>query len=372
MRPLRVARSCRPTEPRDGIGLRPALIVATLTISPGLRSASRSCSWHRPSSLRRARLQAVDRRARRRPPTRRCTGLAAASAAHPARRDGATADARPRRTEAELIVTSDPAGRDRRTTSGVGARAVGDGETTITRRPSTASRRPSRSRSSQTKEPFALELPQPRHPVLTRAGCNSGACHGALAGKGGLKLSLRGYDPDADHFVLTRQALGRRVDRSEPAQSLCCSSRRWRVPHGGGQKLEVGSPDYRVLADWIAAGAPGPQPDDVRHPAARSACRPRRVLKPKDTLQVLVRAWYSDGHAEDVTRWAKFNSSEDLVAAVDDDGKVDASPATARRRSPSGTPTSSPPAASPRRCPTRSIRRCSPTRRGTTSSTTWC
>ena len=44
-------------------------------------------------------------------------------------------------------------------------------------------------------------------PVLTKAGCNSGACHGALAGKGGLKLSLRGYDPDADHFVLTRQAL---------------------------------------------------------------------------------------------------------------------------------------------------------------------
>ncbi len=46
------------------------------------------------------------------------------------------------------------------------------------------------------------------------------------------------------------------------------------------------------------------------------------VLKPKDTLQMLVRAWYSDGHSEDVTRWAKFNSSEDLVAAVDADGKA--------------------------------------------------
>jgi hypothetical protein len=57
-------------------------------------------------------------------------------------------------------------------------------------------------------------------PILTRAGCNSGACHGALAGKGGLKLSLRGYDPETDHFVLTRQTLGRRVDRQEPAKSL--------------------------------------------------------------------------------------------------------------------------------------------------------
>ena len=52
-------------------------------------------------------------------------------------------------------------------------------------------------------------------PALTRAGCNSGACHGALAGKGGMKLSLRGYDPESDHFVLTRQALGRRVDLTE-------------------------------------------------------------------------------------------------------------------------------------------------------------
>ena len=74
------------------------------------------------------------------------------------------------------------------------------------------------------------------------------------------------------------------------------------------------------------------------------------MLKPKDTLQVIVRAWYSDGHSEDVTRWAKFNSSEDFVAAVDADGKV-----TRRRlwrigRSPCGTRTSSPPTASPRRC----------------------
>src|SRR5262245_38987355 len=32
-------------------------------------------------------------------------------------------------------------------------------------------------------------------PVLTKLGCNSGACHGAAAGKNGFKLTLRGYDP---------------------------------------------------------------------------------------------------------------------------------------------------------------------------------
>src|SRR5205807_8259370 len=114
------------------------------------------------------------------------------------------------------------------------------------------------------KEPFAWSFRNHVIPLLTRAGCNSGACHGALAGKGGLKLSLRGYDPLADHFVLTRQARGRRIDRQEPARSLFLLKPTMALAHGGGQKLEVGDPDYRVLADWIAAGAPGPGPEDVR------------------------------------------------------------------------------------------------------------
>src|SRR5207247_6474272 len=78
-------------------------------------------------------------------------------------------------------------------------------------------------------------------PTLTKIGCNSGACHGALAGKGGLKLSLRGYAPESDHFVLTRQALGRRVDPVQPARSLMLRKPPAALTHGGGQKIEVGS-----------------------------------------------------------------------------------------------------------------------------------
>src|SRR5207253_3871165 len=101
-------------------------------------------------------------------------------------------------------------------------------------------------------------------PILTRAGCNSGACHGALAGKGGFKLSLRGYNPEADHFVLTRQALGRRVDPLHPARSLMLLKPTAAVPHGGGQKIEVGSVEYQRPVQWIADGAPGPPAGDVR------------------------------------------------------------------------------------------------------------
>jgi hypothetical protein len=172
-----------------------------------------------------------------------------------------------------------------------------------------------------TKEPVTPSFRNQVIPVLTKLGCNAGACHGALAGKGGLKLSLRGYAPSADHFVLTRQVLGRRVDRQEPARSLMLLKPTLAVPHGGGQKLEPGSSDYQLLADWIAAGAPAPADNDARIQRLE-VLPPEAVLKPKDTLQVLVRAWYSDGRSADVTHWAKFSSSEELVAAVDQEGEV--------------------------------------------------
>src|SRR5579872_6092843 len=115
--------------------------------------------------------------------------------------------------------------------------------------------------------PMAAEVPSFRNhvlPLMTRAGCNSGACHGALAGKGGLKLSLRGYAPSTDYFVLTEQAQGRRVDRLQPAHSLMLLKPTMAVAHGGGQRIEVGSADYQLLADWIASGAPGPRDNDAR------------------------------------------------------------------------------------------------------------
>jgi hypothetical protein len=204
---------------------------------------------------------------------------------------------------------------------GAGAvRAAGDGTTTIT---AVVEGRQAQVQVQvrQAGQPFTWSFRNHVIPLMTRAGCNSGACHGALAGKGGLKLSLRGYDPRGDHFVLTRQALGRRVDRGEPARSLLLLKPTNTIPHGGGLRLEVGSPDCRLLADWIASGAPGPRTDDVR--LQRIEVLPAAAtLKPKDSLQVHVRAWYSDGHAEDVTRWAKFTSSEDLVAAVNADGRA--------------------------------------------------
>jgi hypothetical protein len=199
-------------------------------------------------------------------------------------------------------------------------RAVGDGQALITAMRG-SERAEIKVQVKGSQEPFAWSYRNHVTPVFTRLGCNSGACHGALAGKGGLKLSLRGYAPSDDHFVLTRQAIGRRVDLVQPNQSLLLRKPALAVSHGGGLRLEVGSPEYQVVSEWIAAGAPGPKAGDIRIQRLE-VFPPAAVLKPKDALQVIVRAWYSDGHSEDVTRWAKFASTEDLVATVDDSGLV--------------------------------------------------
>ncbi|HVG39274.1 MAG TPA: DUF1549 domain-containing protein [Pyrinomonadaceae bacterium] len=158
-------------------------------------------------------------------------------------------------------------------------------------------------------------------PVLTKYGCNSGACHGSSAGKNGFKLTLRGYDPDADFAALTRQAAGRRVSLLEPEQSLLLLKPTMAVAHGGGQRFAVGSLEYKVLSEWIAAGAPAPTDHDPV--IQRLEVTPdNKMLRIGDELPLSVRAHFSDGHSEDVTRWVKYSSNNDGVATVNDDGLV--------------------------------------------------
>lgn len=158
-------------------------------------------------------------------------------------------------------------------------------------------------------------------PVLTRLGCNSGACHGAAAGKGGLKLTLRGYDPEADFNVLTRQSLGRRVNKVEPAQSLMLLKPTMVLGHGGGKRLSVDSLEYKVLSEWIANGTPAPVESDAR--ITKIEVTPKATalaLNAEQQLRVI--ASFSDGHTEDVTRWVKYSSADPATVAVDEDGKV--------------------------------------------------
>jgi hypothetical protein len=199
-------------------------------------------------------------------------------------------------------------------------RAAGNGEAII--RASVAGRSASiHVRVSGVGEPTTPNFVKHVLPVLTRNGCNSGACHGALAGKGGFKLSLRGYNPESDHFALTRQAQARRVNVTAPADSLVLKKATRAIPHGGGTRFGTDSEHYRVIEQWIQAGAPGTGPNDPRL-VGLDVFPPASLLKPKQTIRLLVRATYSDGTTADVTRLARFVSSEEQVAGVDEDGTV--------------------------------------------------
>jgi hypothetical protein len=83
-----------------------------------------------------------------------------------------------------------------------------------------------------------------------KAGCNLGGCHGNGQGKGGLKLSLRGQDPDLDWLALTRDQAGRRVNAVEPEKSLLLLKATGAVPHEGGKRFAPGSPEHAVMTSW--------------------------------------------------------------------------------------------------------------------------
>ena len=171
------------------------------------------------------------------------------------------------------------------------------------------------------KQPFNWSFRNHVVPVMTKTGCNQGACHGALAGKNGFKLTLRGYDPDVDYDTRTRQSLGRRVSLPDPPASLLLQKASFGIPHGGGLRFKKDSLEYRVIQEWIAAGAPAPSSTDAEVIGLESFPK-QATLKPGDEQSLVVRARYSDGRVEDVTRWVKFSSNNEGVALVDDYGKV--------------------------------------------------
>ena len=154
-------------------------------------------------------------------------------------------------------------------------RAAGDGTATVT---ATVNGRKATATVTVTgtKEPAVPDFRNHIEPVLTRAGCNSGSCHGALAGKGGFKLSLRGFDPATDHFVMTRQANARRVDRTNPAESLVLLKPTRTLKHGGGKRFETDSEEYRRLYRLDRRRGAGAPRRCTGVAADRDCSRPRR------------------------------------------------------------------------------------------------
>ena len=205
-------------------------------------------------------------------------------------------------------------------TGGIEAKADGEAEITVR----FVSRRATvKVRTAGTGAAVVPSFRQDVLPVLTKTGCNTGGCHGKLAGQNGFKLSLRGYAPEWDHDWLATDARGRRLDLAFPEKSLLVTKPTGETPHEGGRRMEPGSRYQKTLIAWVAARAPGPDTNEVE--AARLEVLPgSRTLRPGDTQRLLVRAMHPDGRVRDVTWLAQFFSNDEATLGVSPDGLVTA------------------------------------------------
>ena len=160
--------------------------------------------------------------------------------------------------------------------------------------------------------------------ALNVAGCNAGACHGIPSGRGGFKLSLRGYDPAADYLELTNSAQGRRTNRFDAEESLILMKGMGLIPHAGGPRLlSVNPVPQETVLAWLKEGV---RNDSAEPPAlTKVEVLPgsRVQTSPARWQQLAVLAHFADGSTRDVTRLTAFSSSDDNIASVDANGLVE-------------------------------------------------
>jgi len=158
-------------------------------------------------------------------------------------------------------------------------------------------------------------------PVFTKNSCNSGGCHGKASGQNGFKLSLLGFEPLEDYEHLVKEGRGRRLFPAAPDRSLLLTKAAGVVPHGGGARVELGTPGYRVLRRWVEQGMPLGKPEDPT--VVKIEVFPtQRTLGGNSEQQLICVASYSDGSTRDVTNMAQFDPNDPEMASCSPLGLV--------------------------------------------------
>jgi hypothetical protein len=175
---------------------------------------------------------------------------------------------------------------------------------------------------------FAAEARRPLsfvndvQPILTKSGCNAGACHAkAITGQRGFRLSVLGYEPEEDYEAIVKQGKGRRVFPPAPEESLLITKGAAIVPHAGGKRIEPGLADYKTLVRWIAEGMNYASADEPK--VTGIDVQPgRQTMQVKTQQQLKVIAHFSDGSTRDVTRLALYEPNDKAMAEASDAGLV--------------------------------------------------
>jgi hypothetical protein len=166
-----------------------------------------------------------------------------------------------------------------------------------------------------------LSFPSEIVPIFTKLNCNGGGCHGKAAGQNGFKLSLLGFEPREDFEHLIGETRGRRISPAVPDQSLVLLKAVNASPHGGGQRLEIDSHEYRMLHRWIAQGMPYGDGNEPQI-AGIEVFPAQRRLAQNASQQLSVIATYSDGSRKDISRGAVYESNDTSMANVSATGLV--------------------------------------------------
>jgi hypothetical protein len=161
-------------------------------------------------------------------------------------------------------------------------------------------------------------------PILTKAGCNSGACHGAAAGRGGFHLSLYGSRPTSDFSEITMAFEGRRIDRRKSELSLLLMKPTEQLSHEGGTRLELDGRDYKTLQRWIQHGS---RREESRRLvkfalASESVDRGDSDTSNSQRCKLNATAEFSDGSVVDVLPWTIFTPNDPSGMSIDEHGIV--------------------------------------------------
>ena len=154
-------------------------------------------------------------------------------------------------------------------------------------------------------------------PALTKSGCNAGACHGAAAGRGGLRFSLLGANPDSDYAAIVHELEGRRVNLARPELSLLYRKPTGQLEHGGGVVFEKDETGAELLLAWLQAGAPrgsSRKLTEFKITPARQLCH-----APGTPIPLKALARFDDQTAQDVTDWTVFTPIDPAAVQIDDD-----------------------------------------------------
>jgi hypothetical protein len=163
-------------------------------------------------------------------------------------------------------------------------------------------------------------------PVLTKMGCNAGACHGAAIGRGGFSLSLYASKPDQDYDAIVRQLQGRRINLAAPNESLIFKKPAEYIQHGGGTIFAEDDASAQIVLNWIMQGAKKESSRTLKS----IEISPRQYLAASvgESFELNASAHYSDGSTRDVTDWTIFTAEDPSAIKIDDEN----SSATVSRR----------------------------------------